>query len=136
MGEQMQAYRNYLNILKYTEDSIVIKEYRPDGKGGFEGGEITCASLVKARHYNHTMQSILGLTDFDLMSPEEAQESLQTDLWVMINKRSLKNISEKHTYPNGETVIKSATKSPIFLSNDMVGGVLCITRYIEIISPI
>lgn len=135
MGDDMKALRNYYIILDQINDSLVIKEYRPDGKGSFIGGEIRCASRVKAEHYNLNMRTILGKTDFDLMSsPEQAQKALKDDLWVMINNKSLENIEEIVTYPNGRTVKKSTTKSPIHYHNGEVGGVICISRYIEIIS--
>lgn len=134
MGQMMDLIFYYA-LLEQIEDSIVIKEYHSDGKGGFTGGEIRCASRVKAEHYNLTIPGILGKTDFDLLPFEQAQKALEDDLYVMKNKVSLQNMAEIITYPNGETVRKSTSKSPFFYSNKEVGGVICISRYLEIITP-
>jgi len=134
MGQMMDLIFHYA-ILEQIEDSIVIKEYHSDGKGGFTGGEIRCASRVKAEHYNLTIPGIIGKTDFDLLPFEQAQKALEDDLYVMKNKVSIQNMAEIITYPNGETVRKSTSKSPFLYSNKEVGGVICISRYLEIITP-
>ena len=134
MGQMMDLIFYYA-ILEQIEDSIVIKEYRSDGKGGFTGGEIRCASRVKAEHYNLTIPGIIGKTDFALLPFEQAQKALEDDLYVMSNRVSIQNIAETITYPNGETVRKSTSKSPFLYSNKEVGGVICISRYLEIITP-
>lgn len=134
MGDIMKALRYHYIILDQIQDSLVIKEYRPDGKGSFIGGEIRCASRVKAEHYNLTVRGILGKTDFDLMPHEQAQKAFEDDLWVMQNKKSIENMEEIVTYPNGRTVKKSTTKSPLVYENGEVGGVICISRYIDIIA--
>ncbi len=134
MGQMMDLIFHYA-ILEQIEDSIVIKEYHSDGKGGFTGGEIRCASRVKAKHYNLTIPEIIGKTDFDLLPFEQAQKALEDDLYVMRSKVSIQNMAEIITYPNGETVRKSTSKSPFIYSNKEVGGVICISRYLEIITP-
>jgi len=134
MGQMMQLLYHHA-ILDQVTDSIVVKEYRPDGNGNFVGGEIVCASKTKAEHYNLTIPKILGLTDFDLMSLEQAQKSLESDLYVIVNGISIQNVEEIGAYPNGEVVRKSTSKSPFTYSNGEVGGVICISRLIEIISP-
>lgn len=133
----MDALRNYYTILDQIKDSLVIKEYRPDGNGSFVGGEIKCASRIKAEHYNLTMRTILGKTDFDLMPIEQAQKALEDDLWVMRNNKSLENIEEIVTYPNGKTVSKLTTKSPMSYTAhgaEGVCGVICISRCMDICS--
>lgn len=134
MGQMMDLLY-YHAILNQVTDSIVIKEYHPDGKGSFEGGEIRAASKVKAQHYNLTIPQIIGKTDFDLMPAEQAQKALESDLYVMKNMKSALYLEEIVTYPNGETVKKSTSKSPFIYSNGEVGGVICISRCLEVISP-
>ena len=134
MGQMLELIFHYA-ILEQTEDSIVIKEYRSDGHGGFIGGEIRCASLVKAKHHNLKVHEILGMTDFELLSEEQAQKALDDDLYVMKNRKSIQNIDEIITYTNGETVRKSTTKSPFILNGGDIFGVICISRILEIITP-
>jgi hypothetical protein len=133
MGDTMRDLQNFYIILDQIKDSLVIKEYHPDGMGSFMGGKITCASRVKAEHYGLTIRQILGKTDFDLMPIEQAQKAFEDDLWVMKNKQSIENMDEKVTYPNGRTVRKSTTKSPLIYGSGEVGGVICISRYIDIV---
>ena len=130
----MRDLQNYYVILEQIRDSLVIKSYQSDGKGSFVGGEITCASKVKAEHYGLTMSKILGKTDFDLMPQDQAQKALEGDLWVMENKKSIENVEEIVSYPNGITVKKSTTKSPIVIENGEIRGVICISRIIEVLS--
>ena len=134
VGDYIRDLQNYYMILNHIEDSLVIKEYRSDGKGNFIGGEIICASKVKADHYGLSIRKILGKTDFDLMQPEQAKKALEDDLWVMQNKKPIENINETITYPGGRTVKKSTTKSPVFYESGEIRGVICISRYIEIVS--
>jgi hypothetical protein len=131
MGRSMRALQYYYIILNQIEDSLVIKEYFPDGKGGFTGGEICCASRVKAEHYNLNIETILGKTDFDLMPHDQARKALEDDIWVMQNRKAIKNKEETITYPNGTTVRKSTTKSPLLYDNGEIGGVICISRIID-----
>ena len=135
MGHMMELIFHYA-ILEQTEDSIVIKEYRPDGCGGYAGGEIRCASLVKASHHNLKIHEIIGMTDFELLSEQQAQKALDDDLYVMRNRKSIQNIDEIITYPNGETVRKSTTKSPFILKGGEIFGVICISRILETITSI
>jgi len=132
MGDIMQALRYHYTILDQIEDSLVIKEYHPDGKGSFSGGEIRCASRVKAAHYNMTISQIIGKTDFDLMPHDQAQKALEDDLWVLKNRKPITNKEEIITYPDGRSVRKSTTKSPLFYENGELGGVICISRNIEV----
>jgi hypothetical protein len=122
-------YHNF--ILNQIKDSLVIKEYSRDDKGSFIGGAIRCASRVKAEHYGLTIESIKGKTDFDLMPIEQAQKALGDDIWVMSHNKSIENMDEVVTYPNGKTVRKSTTKSPLVFQNGEIVGVICISRIIS-----
>lgn len=131
MGQMMDLLYYYA-ILEQVTDSIVIKEYHYDGNGSFAGGAIRCASKMKADHYGLTIPEILGKTDFELMPFDQAQKALEDDLQVMRTGISIENMEEIITYPNGKTVRKSTSKSPFLFSNGQVGGVICISRNIDI----
>jgi len=128
VGRGLQELLIFHSFLENTRDSIVVKEYFSNEDGGFTGGTIICASVEKARHYGLTMQSIRGCTDYDLMPFEQAEKARQDDLWVMKNRKSLKNICETITHKNGETVRVSVTKFPWILPSGKLLGVMCIAR--------
>ncbi|MDD5285396.1 MAG: PAS domain S-box protein [Desulfuromonadaceae bacterium] len=132
MGRTMQELMIFNSFLENTSDSIVIKEYFSNGQNGFTGGAIICASAAKARHYGLNINSIRGQTDFDLMPREQAEKSLQDDLWVMNNRLPMKDIREEITHKNGEIVKVSVTKFPWILPGGQIVGVMCIARDISI----
>ena len=132
MGRSMQEVLIFNAFMKHTRDSIVIKEYFANEKGGFTGGRIICASAVKAGNYGLTMDTIRGCTDFDLMPREQAQKALKDDLWVMKNRKPIEDIRETITHRNGEVVNVSVTKFPWTLPGGEIVGVMCIARNITI----
>ena len=132
MGRSMQELMIFNAFLENTTDSIVIKEYFANERSGFTGGNIICASAAKARNYDLDINSIRGHTDFDLMPLEQAEKALQDDLWVMKNRRPIKDMRETITHKNGEKVIVSVTKFPWFLPGGEIVGVMCIARNITI----
>lgn len=133
MGRSMQELMIFNSFLTNTRDSIVVKEYFATEDGGFIGGNIICASAVKAHHYGLTMDTIRGHTDFDLMPRDQAEKALQDDLWVMKNRRPIEDIRETITHKNGETVKVSVTKFPWILPGGEIVGVMCIARDISIL---
>src|ERR1039457_3443955 len=128
MGRAMQELMIFNSFLKNTRDSIVIKEYFATEDGSFTGGNIICASAEKARHYDLTMDTIRGYTDFDLMPRDQAEKALQDDLWVMKNRKPLEDIRETITHINGDIVYVSVTKFPWILPEGEIVGVMCIAR--------
>jgi PAS domain S-box-containing protein len=133
MGRSLQELMIFNAFLINTRDSIVVKEYFASEDGSFTGGNIICASAVKAQNYGLTMDSIRGLTDFDLMPREQAEKALQDDLWVMRNRKPIEDIRETITHKNGETVKVSVTKFPWILPGGGIVGVMCIARNITIL---
>lgn len=133
MGRAMQELMIFDSFLRNTSDSIVVKEYFATEDGGFAGGNIVCASAEKARHYDLNMESIRGLTDFDLMPQEQAEKAFQDDLLVMKNRKPIEDIREVITHKNGEVVTVSVTKFPWFSPGGELLGVMCIARDISIV---
>jgi PAS domain S-box-containing protein len=132
MGRSMQELMIFNSFLENTSDSIVIKEYFATERGGFTGGNIICASAVKAHHYGLNIDTIRGHTDFDLMPRNQAEKALQDDLWVMKNRKPIIDIRETITHKNGEIVNVSVTKFPWILPGGEIVGVMCIARNITI----
>jgi len=132
MGRSMQEVLIFNSFMKNTSDSIVIKEYFATERGEYTGGKIICASATKARHYDLTMDSIRGYTDFDLMPREQAEKALQDDLWVMHHRKPIEDQRETITHKNGEKVTVSVTKFPWILPSGEIVGVMCIARNITL----
>ncbi len=132
MGRSIQELLIFNSFLQNTSDSIVIKEYFANERGEFIGGKIVCASDTKARHYGLDMDNIRGHTDFDLLPRGQAEKAFQDDIWVMKNRKPIKDIRETITHKNGEIVNISVTKFPWFLPGGEIVGVMCIARDITI----
>jgi len=131
MGQIIQNLLMFYALMECSSDSIVFKEYFGDEKGGFTGGNFVCVSNEKARHYGMTPSQMKGKTDQDLLPPKEAAKSLADDLWVMKNRRAIRDIRETITHPNGETVSVSVTKFPWFNQGGEIFGVICVARDIS-----
>lgn len=132
MGRSMQEVLIFNSFMKNTSDSIVIKEYFATERGEYTGGKIICASATKARHYDLTMDTIRGYTDFDLMPHDQAEKALQDDLWVMHHRKPMEDQRETITHKNGEKVTVSVTKFPWILPSGEIVGVMCIARNITL----
>lgn len=132
MGRSLQELLIFNAFLQNTSDSIVIKEYFANEHGEFVGGKIVCASYTKAHHYGLDMDNIRGHTDFDLMPRDQAERAYQDDIWVMKNRKPMKDIRETITHKNGEIVKISVTKFPWFMPGGEIVGVMCIARDITV----
>jgi PAS domain S-box-containing protein len=122
MGRSMQEVLIFDAFMRHTSDSIVIKEYFANERGEF----------TKAGHYGLSMDTIRGLTDFDLMPRKQANLAFQDDIWVMKHRRPIEDQRETITHKNGEEVKVSVTKFPWILPGGEIVGVMCIARNITI----
>lgn len=123
MGSMMRDLMIFRALLDYFPHSFYVKEYFSDGNDNFSGGNFVRVSKVKASHYGLSIKQILGKTDYDLLPFDQAQRAVMDDLWVMQNKRSIKNRRERITHPNGEVVWVSVTKMPL-MYDDAVSGII------------
>ncbi len=126
MGMLMDDLRMWHEFLNQSPHSIVVKKYYNDGNGNYSGGQFIRVSKTKADHYGMSIEQIRGKTDWDLLPAEEAKKAYDDDLWVMQNKKPIKNRVEKITHPNGEVVYVSVTKMP-WLDGDVVHGIISIS---------
>lgn len=131
MGQIIQNLLMFYALMEYSSDSIVFKEYFRDEKGNYSGGQFVSVSNEKARHYGLTPSQMRGKTDRDLLPPREAAKSLSDDLWVMNNRRAIRDIRETITHPDGKSVSVSVTKFPWFDQGGDIFGVICIARDIS-----
>ncbi|UFS68810.1 PAS domain-containing protein [Geomonas sp. RF6] len=123
MGSMMRDLMIFRALLDYFPHSFYVKEYFNDGNDNFSGGNFVRVSKVKASHYGLSIKQILGKTDYDLLPLDQAQRAVMDDLWVMQNRRSIKNRRERITHPNGEVVWMSVTKMPL-MYDDAVSGII------------
>jgi len=126
MGMLMDDLTMWHVFLDKSPHSIVVKKYLNDGNNGFTGGHIIRASQVKAEHHGLTIEQLRGKTDWDLLPHEQARKIVEDDLWVMKNRKFIKNRLERITHSNGETVWVSVTKWPLMTKN-CVWGVISIS---------
>ena len=131
MGQIIQNLLMFYALMEYSFDSIVFKEYFRDEKGNYSGGQFVSVSNEKARHYGLTAAQMRGKTDRDLLPPKEAAKSLSDDLWVMTNRRAIRDIRETITHPDGKSVSVSVTKFPWFDQGGDIFGVICVARDIS-----
>ena len=75
-------------------------------------------------------EEIVGYTDADLFSPEEAELLLKMDIEIMKAKTSKKN-EETVRYPDGKKVILETLKTPYYDVDGQVIGIIGISRDIS-----
>lgn len=108
---------NFLDsLIKYSSDSITVKQYNHLGDGEYEGGQYVAVSNVKAKHHNMEMEpdKMLGLTDFDLplFSRKEAEAALQLDLSVLREQKPY-YVEEQNFLREGKDVFYNTTITPL-----------------------
>jgi len=106
------------SLLDNISDSIFIK----DDKNRF-----IKVNKAKAMHLNVAPEEMIGKTDFDFYSKEEAEKMIFDEKYVMVHKDIIHR-EEKITRPNGEQVWVSVAKAPYYDNHGNVVGILGISR--------
>lgn len=87
-------------------------------------GRFVWVSGAKAKNSGTTISEMVGKTDFDFMSPEDAERSWRDNRRVMETGETIKDKVEKNTRTDGSTVFVAATKSPWYNeAGDMMGAI-------------
>lgn len=112
-----------------SSDSITIKQYdkNPFSPGEYKEGIYVRVSTIKAKHHGKRKFEMLGKTDFDFLSKEEAEKSREYDIWVMKHKQQL-DIPEQKIIRKGKTIWYNTTIIPWSDPDGVVRGVICIAR--------
>jgi PAS domain S-box-containing protein len=106
-------------LLLNTPDLIYFK----DINGRFVTVSNTCASYVDA-----TISDIIGKTDFDFLSQQQAEELLIEDRKIMETGEEVKDKIEKRNFLSGKEIWISVTKVPWRNENGGIIGIIGICR--------
>lgn len=106
--------------LKYTTDSVSFK----DREGRFFG-----VSRKKAANHDTTVEEMLGKTDFDYMTAEDAENAHADDLQVMETARPIEDKIQKLTRKeDGSEIWNSVTTMPYISQEGRIEGTISIAR--------
>jgi len=106
------------SLLDNIPDSIYFKD---------EKNRFIKVNKAKAMHSNVTIEQMIGKTDFDFYSKDEATKMLNDERNVMEHKEILQS-EEKITRPNGDIEWVSVVKAPRYDISGTIVGILGISR--------
>lgn len=108
-------------LMEFIPDSIYLKDL--DGK-------FIIVSEAKAVNSGATVEEMIGKTDFDFMTLEEAEKSYFDDQKVIESGKSIKDKVEKITRSDGSEDYVSVTKAPRKNESGAIIGTVGISRNI------
>jgi len=112
-------------LLKTLMNNVPDSVYFKDDQNRF-----ILVNNAKASHWNVTPEEMIGKTDFDFLSKDQAQKSFNDDTQILQTGKSIINCIEKITDFNGLEQWYSVTKVPRYDSNGIIIGTLGISRNI------
>jgi PAS domain S-box-containing protein len=112
-------------LLKTLMDNVPDSVYFKDDQNRF-----ILVNNAKASHWMVTPEEMIGKTDFDFLSKDQAQKSFNDDTQILQTGKSIINCIEKITDFNGLEQWYSVTKVPRYDSNGIIIGTLGISRNI------
>ena len=110
-------------------DSIPDSVYFKDDENRF-----IKVNKAKAEHSGVKPEEMVGKTDFDFLSPEQAQKAFKDDEEVLNTGKFIINKAEKITNNDGTTRWLSVTKIPRFDPEGNIIGTMGISRDITAVS--
>jgi len=118
--EKMQYEHSLLqSLLDTTPDSIYFKDRE---------NKFLLVNHAKARHHNMNPDDMIGKTDFDYMTSEQAQKAQSDDNQVMQTGKPIIDTIEKVTTTDGSEKWVSVTKIPRYDDNGEIIGSMGISR--------
>jgi PAS domain S-box-containing protein len=121
-SEESLAYQRYLmeTLMNNIPDHIYFKD---------KFHRFIRVNKSQADRFGLSDQAqIFGKTDFDFFENEHAQKAYDDEEVIMQTGRSLINIEEKETWPDGHISWVSTTKMPLYDSNGRIIGTFGISR--------
>ena len=113
------------DLLKTLMDNVPDSVYFKDDQNRF-----ILVNNAKASHWNVTPEEMIGKTDFDFLSADQAQKSFNDDTRILQTGKPIVNCIEKITDFNGLEQWFSVTKVPRYNSDGRIIGTLGISRNI------
>jgi PAS domain S-box-containing protein len=121
LAEEELAYERHL--LRSLMDTLPEGIYFKD-----RDGRIIRANRTVAETVGCTPDQLVGKTDFDLLAPEVASQSLEDEQEIIRTGRPLINKEEKVTWRDGLALWVSSTKMPLRDPDGRIVGTFGITR--------
>lgn len=108
------------SLMEQTADRIYIK----DRKSRF----VAVSQALADIHGYSNRNELEGITDFDLFSNEHAQQAFDDEQKIINTGKSMINVVEKETWPDGSVRWVMSSKAPLQLQSGKLLGILGITR--------
>jgi len=108
-----------MTLMNNIPDSIYFKD---------ENNRFVLVNKAKAFHWNVSENDMIGKTDFDFLSPQQAKIAFDDDNTILRTKKPIVDKIEKITDSNGNERWFSVTKVPWFDNNSNVIGTMGISR--------
>lgn len=122
-NEKKRIYEH--GLLKTLMDNIPDSLYFKDEQSRF-----VLVNKAKASHSNVSPEEMIGKTDFDFLSEEQARKIFIDDQSIMQSGKPIINKEEKITHSNGSERWVSVTKIPWYNAEGDIIGTMGITREI------
>jgi len=122
-NEKKRIYEH--GLLKTLMDNIPDSLYFKDEQSRF-----VLVNKAKASHSNVSPEEMIGKTDFDFLSEDQARKIFIDDQSIMQSGKPIINKEEKITHSNGSERWVSVTKIPYYNAEGNIIGTMGITREI------
>lgn len=122
-NEKKRIYEH--GLLKTLMDNIPDSLYFKDEQSRF-----VLVNKAKASHSNVSPEEMIGKTDFDFLSEDQARKIFIDDQSIMQSGKPIINKEEKITHSNGSERWVSVTKIPWYNAEGNIIGTMGITREI------
>ena len=120
-NEKKRIYEH--GLLKTLMDNIPDSLYFKDEQSRF-----VLVNKAKASHSNVSPEEMIGKTDFDFLSEDQARKIFIDDQSIMQSGKPIINKEEKITHSNGSERWVSVTKIPWYNAEGDIIGTMGITR--------
>lgn len=107
------------DLLHCTPDFIYFKDVN---------GKYVAVSDTVANHFNSNVSDIIGKSDLDFFSGEQAEAMLIEDKKIITTGEAVKDKIERKVCPNGSEVWVSVTKSPWKDNSGEIVGIIGVCR--------
>ncbi len=137
LEETIKLLRSETYQLKSVIDNLPGSIYWKDKEGVYLGRNMYAMQKMQNANFekNTLKETIIGKTDYDFFSRQEADRYRQHDLEVMKSKKELA-LEEPVRLPNGEIMIQLSTKRPLYDEKGevigIVGNTIDVTRLKQI----
>lgn len=109
------------NLLASSEERIFFK----DRESRFL---FVSAGWLSAYHHGHSLQDVIGKTDFDIFSPAHAQEAFEDEQRIIRTGEPLVGKPQRETFADRPDAWSSTTKQPLVDESGQIIGTFGLSR--------